>query len=347
VVAATQSSAVFRTLPQEINSRGEEHMMNTSIRVCSLILLALATSSVLAQDWPTRPIRYVVPFPPAGATDILARFVADKLAPALGRPVVVENRAGASGNLGTDYVAKSPPDGYTMLMLTVAQTISETLYTKLPFSLGRDFAPVALVARVPNVMEVHPSVPAKTVKEFIALAKARPGQINYASSGSGTSIHMSAELFKMMTGVDIVHVPYKGSGPALIDLISGQVSVMFDNLTSSIGYINSGRLRALAITTATRYPGLPNLPTVSESGVPNYEASAWFGVVVPLRTPREVIVRLNTEINRAINLPDMRERFMQQGAIPAPGTPEEFGKHIHAEVVKWAKVVKVSGAKVE
>ncbi len=322
-------------------------MIKCISRVTALILLCLAAPAALAQAWPTRPIRYIVPFPPAGATDILARYVADKLTPALGNTVVVENRPGAAGNVGTDFVAKSAPDGYTMLMLTVAQTISETLYAKLPFSLSRDFASAALVARVPNVMEVHPSLPSKTVKEFIALAKSKPGQINYASSGSGTSIHMSAELFMMMTDVKMVHVPYKGSGPALIDLISGQVSIMFDNLTSSIAYIKSNRLRAIAITTAKRYPGLPDLPTVAESGVPGYEASAWFGVVVPAGTPRSVIARLNTEINRAITPPDMRERFEQQGAIAAPGTPEEFGEHIRSEVAKWAKVVKASGAKVE
>ncbi len=322
-------------------------MIKFIARAAALAMLSGAAPASMAQAWPAKPVRYVVPFPPAGATDILARIVAEKLTPALGQQVVVENRPGAAGNLGTDMVAKSTPDGYTILMLTVAQSISETLYTKLPYSLQRDLVPVALIARVPNVMEVHPSVPARTVKEFIALAKARPGQINYASSGSGTSIHMSAELFKMMTGVDMVHITYKGSGPALIDLVAGQVSVMFDNLTSSIGYIKSGRLRALAITTAARYPGLPDLPTVAESGVPGYEASAWFGIVAPAGTPRDIITRLNMETNRAINPPDTQERFAQQGAIPAPGTPEDFGAHIRAEIAKWAKVVKVSGAKVD
>ena len=322
-------------------------MTKYASRGIALILLILAAPAALAQAWPSKPIRYVVPFPPAGATDILARFVADKLSPALGQQVIVENRAGAAGNIGMDLVAKSPADGYTVVMATAAQFINETLYAKLPFSLQRDFAAVALIAHVPNIMEVHPSVPARTVKEFIALAKSRPGQINYASSGSGTSIHMSAELFKMMTGVDMVHITYKGSGPALIDLMAGQVSVMFDNLPSSMPYLKSGRLRAIAVTTSKRYAGLPEVPTIAESGVPGFEAVAAFGIVAPAATPREVIARLNTEVNKAIRLPDMQERFAQQGAIPAPGTPEEYGAFIRGEIAKWAKVVKASGAKVE
>jgi tripartite-type tricarboxylate transporter receptor subunit TctC len=299
------------------------------------------------QAYPVKTIRYVVPFPPAGATDILARWVAEKISPALGQPVVVENRPGAAGGVGTDFVAKSAPDGYTILMATAAQSISETLYVKQPFSFARDLAAVALIARVPNVMEVHPSVPARTVKEFIALAKARPGQLNYASSGAGTTLHMSGELFKLMTRTDIVHVPYKGSAPALTDLMAGHVSVMWDNLPASMPYIKAGRLRAIAITSARRYPAFPDLPTVSESGVPGYEASAWFGVVAPAATPRNIVARLNGEINRAVNLPDMKERFAQQGAIPAPGTPEEFAAWIRAEIAKWGKVVKASGARVE
>jgi tripartite-type tricarboxylate transporter receptor subunit TctC len=310
-------------------------------------LCALAAPPVAAQPYPGKPIRYIVPFPPAGATDILARWVAEKITPALGQSVVVENRPGAAGGVGTEVVAKSPPDGYTILMATAAQAISETLYAKQPFSFARDFAAVALIARVPNVMEVHPSVPARTVKEFIALAKAQPGQINFASSGSGTSIHMSGELFKMLTGVKIVHIPYKGSAQALTDLMAGQVSVMWDNLPASMPYIKAGRLRAIAITTATRYPGLPDLPTVAESGVPGYEASAWFGIVAPAAMPREAIQRLNAEVNRAVVLADMKERFAQQGATPAPGTPEQFGALIRSEIAKWGKVVKASGAKVE
>ena len=314
------------------------------------IILVIGVAFPLAaqsQAWPSKPIRYIVPFPPAGATDILARVVADKISGPLGQPVVVENRPGAAGNVGTELVVKSPPDGYTILMGTVAQSISETLYTRISFSFERDLTPVAMVGRVPNVMLVNPSVPVRTVQEFVALARAKPGQINFASSGSGTSIHMSAEMFKMLAGVDIVHIPYKGSGPALADLIGGQVSVMFDNLTSSIGHIRGGRLRALAITSATRYPALPDLPTMQEAGVPGYEASAWFGVLAPKGTPREIVLRLNGEINKSLGTPDAKEKLVQQGAEPMPGTPEQFGVFIHNEIVKWAKVVKASGAKVE
>ena len=328
--------------------------MKAGISTRSRIYLCLAACSLWlgiasanAQSYPAKPIRYIVPFPPAGATDILARWVAEKITPALGQTVVVENRPGAAGGVGTELVAKSAPDGYTMLMATAAQSISETLYAKQPFSFARDLAAVALIARVPNVMEVHPSVPARTVKQFIALAKTRPGQLNFASSGSGTTLHMSGELFKQMTGTDIVHVPYKGSAPAINDLMAGNVSVMWDNLPASMPFIKAGRLRAIAVTTASRYPGLPDLPTVAESGVPGYEASAWFGVVVPAGTSREIVARLNREINRAVGLPDMKERFAQQGAIPAPGTPEEFTAWIRSEIAKWGKVVKASGARVD
>jgi tripartite-type tricarboxylate transporter receptor subunit TctC len=322
-----------------------------SLRLCMFALISIVLYGLMpnanAQAWPSKPIRYIVPFPPGGATDILARAIADKLGPALGQPVVVENRPGAAGNLGTEQAAKAAPDGYTLLMVTVAQSISESLYSKLPYNLARDLAPVALVAHVPNVMVVHPSVPARTVKEFVDFAKANPGKVNFASSGSGTSIHMSGELFKMLTGVDIVHVPYKGSAQALTDLIGGQVSVMFDNLTPSMPHIKSGKLRALAITTAKRYPALPDVPTLIEAGVPGYESSAWFGVMVPAKTPQPIVTRLNTEVNRIVGQPDVKERFDQQGAIPAPGAPGDFGKHIQSEIAKWAKVVKASGAKVE
>ena len=315
--------------------------------VFAAVILCFLSGNAAAQAWPLKPVRYVVPFPPAGATDITARIIADKLSGPLGQPVVVENRAGAAGNVGTALVAKSAPDGYTILQLTVAQSISTTLYAKLDYDLERDLTPAAMVALVPNVMIVHPSVPAKSVAEFIALAKARSGKINFASSGSGTSIHMSAEMFKMLTGVNIVHIPYKGSGPALADLIGGQVDVMFDNLTSSIGHIRGGKLRPLAITSATRYPELPDLPTMQEAGVPGYEATAWFGIVAPKGTPRNIIMRINSEVNKALAQADVKEKLGQQGALARAWTPEQFGDFIHNEIVKWAKVVKASGAKVE
>jgi tripartite-type tricarboxylate transporter receptor subunit TctC len=309
--------------------------------------LCVISGIATAQVWPSRPVHYVVPFPPAGATDITARIMADKIGGPLGQPVIVENRPGAAGNVGTEFVAKAAPDGYTILQVTVAQSISQTLYKKLNYDLERDLAPVAMVALVPNVMEVNPSVPAKSVAEFIALAKSKPGKINFASSGSGTSIHMSAEMFMMLTGVKMVHVPYKGSGPALADLIGGQVDVMFDNLTSSIGFIRSGKLRALAITSAARYPELPDLPTMQEAGVPGYEATAWFGILAPKGVPRNVAMRINGEVNKALAQPDVKEKLAQQGAVATPMTPEQFGAFIHNEVVKWGKVVKASGAKVE
>jgi tripartite-type tricarboxylate transporter receptor subunit TctC len=318
------------------------------VRFAAALALACGIAAQAhAQAWPSKPVRYVVPFPPGGATDILARSIADKLGPALGQPVIVENRAGAAGNLGTELVAKAAPDGYTILMVTVAQSISESLYAKLGYNLMRDLAPVILVARVPNVMVVHPSVPARSVKEFVAYAKANPGKINFASSGSGTSIHMSGELFKLLTGVDIVHIPYKGSAAALTDLIGGQVSIMFDNLPPSMSHIRSGKLRALAITTTTRYPALPDLPTMIEAGVPGYESSSWFGIMVPAGTSKDVVARLNAEARKIMAMADVRERFDQQGAVASPGTPQDFDKFIRAEIAKWAKVVKASGAKVD
>jgi len=319
-----------------------------AILAATFASLAMAISGLaLAQGWPSRPIRYVVPFPPAGATDITARITADRITGPLGQPVIVENRPGAAGNVGTAMVAKAAPDGYTILQLTVAQSISQTLYTKLDYNLERDLEPVALIAMVPNVMEVNPSVPAHTVQEFIALAKSKPGQIFFASSGSGTSIHMSAEMFKMMTGVDIIHVPYKGSGPALTDLVGGQVSVMWDNLPSSISFIKSGKLRALAVTSATRFPELPDVPTMQEAGVPGFEATAWFGIVAPKGTPKEIITRINSEVNRALETPEVKEKMLRQGAVATPRTPEQFGEFIRNEVAKWSKVVKASGAKVD
>ena len=323
--------------------------MTRLFRLIALSLLALAglaQHAIAADPYPTRPIKWIVPYPPAGTTDVLARIIAQYLAEKLGQPVVVENRPGAGNNLGTEAALTAPPDGYTMLLVNPAHGINATLYKNLNFNFIRDVAPVAGLIRTPNVMEVTPSFPAKTVAEFIAYCKANPKKINMASSGSGTSVHMSGELFKSMTGCDMLHVPYKGAGPALVDLMGGQVDVLFDNLPSSIGHIKSGKLRALAVTSQEREPSMAHLPTVGET-VPGYEATAWFGVGMPKNTPREFIDRINAEVNRALADPKIRERLADLGGKPIAGTPEDFGKVIAAETAKWEKVVTFSGAKVE
>ncbi len=323
--------------------------MTRLFRLIALSLLGLAglaQHAIAADPYPTRPIKWIVPYPPAGTTDVLARIIAQYLAEKLGQPVVVENRPGAGNNLGTEAALTAPPDGYTMLLVNPAHGINATLYKNLNFNFIRDVAPVAGLIRTPNVMEVTPTFPAKTVAEFIAYCKANPKKINMASSGSGTSVHMSGELFKSMTGCDMLHVPYKGAGPALVDLMGGQVDVLFDNLPSSIGHIKSGKLRALAVTSQEREPSMPNLPTVGET-VPGYEATAWFGVGMPKNTPREFIDRINAEVNRALADPKIRERLADLGGKPIAGTPEDFGKVIAAETAKWEKVVTFSGAKVE
>jgi tripartite-type tricarboxylate transporter receptor subunit TctC len=316
------------------------------------VLLALCCGSALlaglaqAADYPTKPVKWVVPYPPAGTTDVLARIVAQWLTEKMGQPFVIENKPGAGNNLGTESVITAPPDGYTMLLVNPANGINATLYKDLKFNFVRDIAPVAGIVRTPNVMEVTPGLPVKTVKEFIDYCKANPGKINMASSGSGTSVHLSGELFKSMTGCEMVHVPYKGAGPALTDLIGGQVQVIFDNLPSSAGHIKAGRLRALGVTSEQREPSLPEVPTIAET-VPGYEATAWFGIGMPKGTPKEIIEKVNAEVNRALADPKMRARLAELGGKPIPGTPEDFGKTIAAETAKWGKVVTASGAKVE
>jgi tripartite-type tricarboxylate transporter receptor subunit TctC len=311
-------------------------------------MLHAAPAPAQAPAYPTKPVRLVVPFPAGGTTDILARAVAQKLSEAWGQSVVVDNRPGAGGNIGSELVAKAAPDGYTLLMGTVGtHAINPSLYAKMPYDHVKDFTPVILVAGVPNVLVVNPAVPAQTVAELIAYAKANPGKLNFASSGSGTSIHLSGELFKVLTGVQITHVPYKGSSPALTDLVGGQVQMMFDNLPSSLQFIKGNRLRALAVTSTTRAAALPDVPTMVEAGVPGFEASSWFGVLAPAGTPREVVARINAEVAKWLATPDAREKMSAQGAIAAGGTPEDFARHIGAETAKWAKVVKDSGAKVD
>jgi tripartite-type tricarboxylate transporter receptor subunit TctC len=308
------------------------------------VFAGIGTAS--AADYPVRSVKWIVPYPPGGTTDVLARIIAQWLSEKMGQQFIVENKPGAGNNIGTEAVVTSPPDGYTMLLVNPANGINASLYKKLPFNFIRDIAPVAGIVRTPNVMTVTNSLPVKTVAEFIAYCKVNPGKVNMASSGSGTSVHLSGELFKYMTGCNMLHVPYKGAGPALTDLIAGQVHVFFDNLPSSAPHIRGGRIRALAVTSANREPSMPELPTVGET-VPGYEATAWFGIGMPKGTPREIIEKVNAEVNRALADPKMRERMAELGGRPIPGTPEDFGKVIAAETAKWAKVVASSGATVD
>ena len=297
-----------------------------------------------AQTYPTRPLRLVIGYPPGGSADITARLIGQWLSERLGQPVVVESRPGAGTNIATETVVYAPPDGYTLLLVAPANAINATLYEKLNHNFMRDIAPVAGLIRFPNVIVVNPSVPAKTVPELIAYAKANPGKLNMASSGAGSTIHVSGELFKMMTGINMVHVPYRGGAPALTDLISGQVQVMFDNVPTSIEFIRAGKLRPLAVTTAARSHVLPDLPTVADF-VPGYEASAWYGLGVPKGTPEAIIDRLNTETNAILADPQAKARFAELGASLIAGSPAEFGQLIADEAAKWAKVVKFSGAR--
>jgi tripartite-type tricarboxylate transporter receptor subunit TctC len=308
--------------------------------------LPVVSRMARAQTYPTRPVRIVIGFAAGGPADITARLIAQWLSERLGQQFVVENRVGTGGNIAAEAVVRSPPDGYTLLHVTVSNAVNATLYEKLTFDLNRDIAPIASFNRTPAVMEVNPSFPAKTVPEFIAYAKANPGQINVASGGVGSASHLYAELFKMMTRIDFVQVHYRGSGPALLDLISGQVQAMFDPIISSIGYIRAGSLRPLAVTTATRLDVLPDIPTVADF-VPGFEASGWQGIVAPRNTPIEIIGKLNLEVNAALIDPKFRARLTDLGAIVLAGSPADFGKHIANEIEKWGKVIRVANLKAE
>jgi tripartite-type tricarboxylate transporter receptor subunit TctC len=325
-----------------------QHKGRRKLAALAVVAITLCTGfgNAIAADYPVRPVKWIVPYPPAGTTDVLARIIAQWLSEKLGQPFVVENRPGAGNNIGTEAAIKSPADGYTMLLVNPAHGINATLYKNLPFNFMRDIAPVAGLVRTPNVMTVTNSLPVKTVPEFLAYCKANPSKVNMASSGSGTSTHLSGELFKAMTGCNMQHVPYKGAGPALVDLIGGQVQVFFDNLPSSAVHIKSGAIRALAVTSAAREPSMPALPTVGDT-VAGFEATAWFGVGMPKGAPREAIERINAEINRALADPKMRARLAELGGLPIAGTPEDFAKVIAAETEKWAKVVTQSGATVD
>jgi tripartite-type tricarboxylate transporter receptor subunit TctC len=317
---------------------------------------ALVPQLALAQaGWPTRPVRIVVPFNAGGTTDILARAVAQELTRSLGQSFVVENKPGAGGNIGADVVAKSAPDGYTLLMGTVGtHAINKALYARMPYDPQRDFQPVTLVAGVPNVMVVNAEKAAarkiNTVQDFIQLARANPGKLNMASSGNGTSIHLAGELFKSMSGVYMTHFPFTGSNPALFSLLAGDMDVMFDNLPSAMAHIKSGKLKALAVTSATRSQAVPDVPTVEEAGGPalkGFEASSWFGLLAPAGTPAEIVTRVQQETARALATPAMKERLLAQGAIPSGNTPAQFAQFIDREMKKWAPVVKTSGAKID
>jgi tripartite-type tricarboxylate transporter receptor subunit TctC len=307
-------------------------------------VLPVVSRVARGQTYPSRPVRIVVGFAPGGATDIMARVMAQWLTERLGQPFVIENRTGAGGNIATEAVVHAPSDGYTLLAVTSTATVNTTLYGNLNFDLIRDIAPVAAVHREPHILEVNPSLPVNTVPEFIAYAKARPGKINMGSAGIGSGNHIAGELFKMMAGVDLVHVPYRGGGPALVDLLGGQVQVMFATTSSSIQYVRTGKLRALAVTTATRFEGLPQVPSVSEF-VAGYEASFWTGIGAPQNTPVEIVERLNKEINAGFADSGMKARFAELGASALPGTPADFGRLIAEDTEKWGKVVRFSGAK--
>ncbi|MBB6560741.1 tripartite-type tricarboxylate transporter receptor subunit TctC [Acidovorax soli] len=367
---AQQARSTHPAIAAKTRARSRRKAIAMAFTLSALGALAVATASALllprsahaqqpaaapAGAWPNKPVRIVVPFAPGGTTDILARALTPDLSRVFGQQFVVDNRAGAGGNVGAEIVAKAPADGYTLLMGTVGtHGINRALYAKLPYDPIKDFAPITLVAAVPNVMVMNvdkaKSLGITNVQDFMRVAKASPGKFNMASSGNGTSIHLAGELFKSMTGTFMLHLPYRGSGPALLDLVGGNADVMFDNLPSSMAQIKAGKLTALAVTSSQRSGALPDVPTVEQAGGPTlkgYEASSWFGLLAPAGTPPDMVNRIQQEVAKALASPAMKERLMAQGAIPGGNTPAEFAKHIDAEHKKWAQVVKASGAKVD
>jgi tripartite-type tricarboxylate transporter receptor subunit TctC len=313
-----------------------------------LLVSAFAATSATAQTYPSKPVRVIVPFAPGGTTDILARLYAQKLSAATGQTFVVDNRTGAGGTIGTEAAVKAPPDGYTINFgSTSSLAVSPNLYPKLTYDLMRDVAPVLQVATASFMLAVHPSVPAKTMRELIALARARPGQLNYASSGSGSSLHLCGEYLKYLAKIDLVHVPYKGGGPAVVDLVAGQVQLLFSDMAPFVPYVKTGRLRVLAASTAHRSKLYPDIPTIAESGVPGYDLAGWYGVAVPIATPRPIVDRLHAEFSKAMRAPDMSERYATLGIEPVESTPEQFAAYMRAELAKWGEIIKRSGTKLE
>ena len=314
---------------------------------CALGIMLIVALPVLAQSYPVKPIRLVLPYPPGGGTDVIARPLAQKLTEQLGQQVIVDNRGGAGGNIGMEFVAKSPADGYTLLFALTAQyAVNPSLYPKLPYDPVRDYAPISLLANAPYLLVVHPALPAKSVAELVALVKARPGQLSYSSSGNGSGAHLAGEMLRSLARVEIVHVPYKGAGPAMPDLIAGQVQLSFITYTAAGPHIKTGRLRALGVTTAKRSPTLPDLPAIGET-VAGYDSAVWYGFAAPAGTPPEIVSKLNAEVLRVLAAPDFRSRITLEAVSPIGSTPEEFGSFMRSEIVRWAKVVRDSGAKVD
>ena len=306
-----------------------------------ILVLAAGMPLVHAQSFPSKPLRIIVPFAPGGSTDIVARILADKLSSPLGQSVVVENRAGAAGNIGAEAVAKSPPDGYTLLMATTGvMAINNSLYKNMTYDAAKDLEPVSFTTSITNVLAVPVDLPAKNVAELVALAKAQPGKLSFASSGAGSSTHLSAELFKSMANIEVLHIPYKGSGQALIDLMAGRVSMIFDNMPSALPYIRGGKLRGLGVTGSKRSAAMPELPTISESGISGYESLSWSGIAVPSGTPKDVVQRLNREIGGVLSLGDVRQKLAEQGADPIGGAPEVFVEHVRVEREKWGRLIR-------
>jgi len=323
-------------------------MFRSWLAIPLLSALALSASvAVMAQDYPNRPIKLIVPYPPAGGTDIVARVLTEPLSVVLGQPIIIDNRGGAAGNVGTDLAAKAPPDGYTLLFTLSSHTINPKLYDKLPFDVERDFVPISLAAMIPQILVVNPSVPVTNVKELIAYAKANPGKLNYASVGTGSPGHIAGELFKLKTGVDMVHIPYKGGGPAVVDTIGGQVQLLFVSMPAALQHVKAGKLRALGVTSAARSIAAPDIPTIAESGVADYVVDSWYGVLAPAKTPAAILAKLNGAFVKVLESKEVRDKLLAQGAEAAPSTPADFDKLIKEELQKWEYVIRAANIKPE
>jgi tripartite-type tricarboxylate transporter receptor subunit TctC len=326
----------------------KRHSVKSIISAIAAVILIALSSACFAQGYPNKPVKYVVPYPPGGPLDTVARLLGQKVSERIGQPVIVENKPGAGGNIGADAVAKSPADGYTILMGAVAtHAINPTLYRSIPYDPIRDFTPITLIGVTPNVLVVNSALPVKDVKEFIAYAKANPGKLNFGSGSSGSAGHLAGELFKSMAGIDMAHIPYKGAAPGMQDLIAGQIQLMFDNMASALPQVKGGKIRAIAVTTPRRSIYAPDLPTVAESGLPGFDVSTWFGLFAPANTPKEVVARLHDEFVRALALPDVKEKMANLGIEPVGDKPEEFAAYIKAEAAKYGDVIRKSGAKVD